>query len=117
MARDAKYDILFEPVRIGPKTMRNRFYQVPHCNGAGSIFPGTQAAFRGMKAEGGWAVVCTEQCAIDDENEITPNTLAILTDETHIGNGGTAAAQGCGLRIEGEATCSAVETRSRSTRT
>jgi dimethylamine/trimethylamine dehydrogenase len=81
MARDAKYDILFEPVRIGPKTMRNRFYQVPHCNGAGSIFPGTQAAFRGMKAEGGWAVVCTEQCAIDDENEITPNTLAILTDE------------------------------------
>jgi dimethylamine/trimethylamine dehydrogenase len=81
MARDPKYDILFEPVRIGPKTMRNRFYQVPHCNGAGVIHPGTQAAFRGMKAEGGWAVVCTEQCAIDDENELTPNTLAALSDE------------------------------------
>jgi dimethylamine/trimethylamine dehydrogenase len=81
MARDPKYDILFEPIQIGPKTMRNRFYQVPHCNGAGVTYPGTQAAFRGMKAEGGWAVVCTEQCAIDDENEITPNTLAVLTDE------------------------------------
>ncbi|MBT5675436.1 MAG: FAD-dependent oxidoreductase [Rhodospirillaceae bacterium] len=81
MARDPKYDVLFEPIQIGPKTMRNRFYQTPHCNGAGSILPGTQAAFRGLKAEGGWAVVCTEQCAIDDENELTPNTLATLTDE------------------------------------
>ena len=34
MPRDPKYDILFEPVRIGPKTMRNRFYQAPHCTGA-----------------------------------------------------------------------------------
>ena len=81
MARDAKYDILFEEVKVGPKVMRNRFYQTPHCNGAGSVYPGTQAGFRGMKAEGGWAVVCTEQCAIDDENELTPNTLATLTDE------------------------------------
>ena len=36
MARDPKYDILFEPIQIGPKTMKNRFYQVPHCNGSGS---------------------------------------------------------------------------------
>ena len=51
MARDPKYDVLFEPVRIGPKTMRNRFYQAPHCSGFGSEYPYTQAAFRGMKAE------------------------------------------------------------------
>ena len=31
MARDPKYDILFEPIRLGPKTLKNRFYQVPHC--------------------------------------------------------------------------------------
>ena len=31
MSRDPKYDVLFEPVRIGPKVMRNRFYQTPHC--------------------------------------------------------------------------------------
>ena len=33
IARDPRHDILFEPVRIGPKTLRNRFYQVPHCTG------------------------------------------------------------------------------------
>jgi dimethylamine/trimethylamine dehydrogenase len=27
------YDILFEPVRIGPVTAKNLFYQVPHCTG------------------------------------------------------------------------------------
>ena len=86
MARDPKYDILFDKVKIGPKVARNRFYQVPHCNGAGSIYPGTQAAFRGMKAEGGWGVVCTEQCAIDDEAEMTPNVLAVLSDEGDVIN-------------------------------
>lgn len=33
MARDPRYDILFEPVRIGPVVTKNRFYLVPHCNG------------------------------------------------------------------------------------
>ena len=35
---------MFEPVRIGPKTLRNRFYQVPHCSGFGTDKPWTQAA-------------------------------------------------------------------------
>jgi len=43
MARDPKHDILFQPIKIGPKTLRNRFYQVPHCIGAGSDRPGFQA--------------------------------------------------------------------------
>ena len=34
MTRDPRYDILFEPVNIGPKTMKNRFYQAPHATGA-----------------------------------------------------------------------------------
>ena len=29
MSRDSRYDVLFEPVRIGPVTAPNRFYQVP----------------------------------------------------------------------------------------
>ena len=62
MPREPKYDVLFEPVQLGPKTLRNRFWQVPHCNGAGSDRPGMQAAFRGMKAEGGWGAVFTEAC-------------------------------------------------------
>ena len=52
MARDPRYDILFEPVRIGPVTARNRFYQVPHCNGMGYRDPSAMAAMRGVKAEG-----------------------------------------------------------------
>ena len=55
MARDPKHDILFEPIKVGPKTMKNRFYQVPHCNGFGSEKPFSQAYFRALKAEGGFA--------------------------------------------------------------
>ena len=55
--RDPRYDVLFEPVRIGPVVARNRFYQVPHCNGMGWTQPRALAALRGIKAEGGWAVV------------------------------------------------------------
>ena len=72
MTRDPRYDILFEPVRIGPVVARNRFYQVPHCNGAGIQFPHGQAAMRGMKAEGGWAVVNTEWCSIHPSMDIPP---------------------------------------------
>src|SRR6185369_16284565 len=58
-----KYDILFEPIQIGPKVLKNRFYQVPHCIGAGSDKPGFQAAHRSIKAEGGWAAMNTEYCS------------------------------------------------------
>ena len=44
MSRDPRYDILFEPVKIGPVTARNRFYQVPHCTGMGWQRPRTLAA-------------------------------------------------------------------------
>ncbi|WP_079064416.1 FAD-dependent oxidoreductase [Streptomyces sp. NRRL F-4489] len=64
MSRPARFDILFEPLRIGPVTTKNRFYQVPHCNGMGRAYPSPMAAMRGVKAEGGWGVVCTEQCDI-----------------------------------------------------
>ncbi len=64
MPRDPSYDVLFEPVRIGPVTARNRFYQVPHCNGMGRAWPTPMAVMRGVKAEGGWAVVSTEQCDV-----------------------------------------------------
>ncbi len=37
MARDPRYDVLFEPIKIGPVTAPNRFYQVPHCNGMGRV--------------------------------------------------------------------------------
>jgi len=81
MTREARHDILFEPVQIGPKTLRNRFYQVPHCTGFGVEKPWTQAAFRGMKAEGGWAAVCTEYCSISQESDESPYVSARLWDD------------------------------------
>jgi hypothetical protein len=44
MARDPKYDILFDNVKIGPRPARNRFFQTAHCAGPGSERPGAQAA-------------------------------------------------------------------------
>jgi dimethylamine/trimethylamine dehydrogenase len=72
MTRDPRYDVLFEPVRIGPHIARNRFYQVPHCNGMGYRDASALAAMRGMKAEGGWAVVCTEMVEIHHTADVSP---------------------------------------------
>ncbi len=84
MARDPRYDILFEPVRIGPVTAKNRFYQVPHCAGMGHLHPSAGAAMRGVKAEGGWAVVCTEECEIHPSGDIAPYVEARLWDDRDI---------------------------------
>ena len=84
MLRDPRYDILFEPVRIGPLTARNRFYQVPHCTGMGWALPRTLAAMRGMKAEGGWAVVNTEYCSIHPSSDDTPYPYARLWDDEDV---------------------------------
>jgi dimethylamine/trimethylamine dehydrogenase len=70
--RDPRHDILFEPVRIGPKVAKNRFYQVPHCNGGGYRDPSAVAEMRRTKAEGGWGVIFTEQTEIHPTSEITP---------------------------------------------
>jgi dimethylamine/trimethylamine dehydrogenase len=70
--RDPRYDILFEPQQIGPLTAKNRFYQVPHCNGGGYRDPSAAAAMRGIKSEGGWGVIFTEQTEMHHSSEITP---------------------------------------------
>ena len=36
---DPRHAILFEPVQVGPKTLPNRFYQVPHATGFGAVKP------------------------------------------------------------------------------
>ena len=82
--RDPRYDILFEPVDIGPVTARNRFYQVPHCNGMGYRDPTALAWMRGVKAEGGWAVVCTEQVEFHHTSDINPFIELRLWDDRDI---------------------------------
>ena len=83
MTRDPRYDILFEPVQIGPVTARNRFYQVPHCTGIGWTQPETIARLRGIKAEGGWAVVC-------DGGNRNPSHRGLRTVPSKAGCGTTA---------------------------
>jgi dimethylamine/trimethylamine dehydrogenase len=78
------YDILFETVRIGPVLAPNRFYQVPHCNGFGHRMPQGTAAMRGMKAEGGWGVVCTEETEIHHTSDLSPYFEGRLWDEGDI---------------------------------
>lgn len=70
--RDPRFDVLFEPVQIGPVRTKNRFVQVPHCNGMGYRDPTAQAAMRRVKAEGGWSIVCTEEVEIHPTSDITP---------------------------------------------
>ncbi len=84
MSRDPRYDILFEPVQIGPVTARNRFYQVPHCNGMGHQMPEAHAAMREIKAQGGWAVVSTEECEIHPSGDVSPYVEARLWDDGDI---------------------------------
>ena len=84
MPRDPRYDVLFEPVKIGPITTKNRFYQVPHCNGMGHRFPHGMAAMRGMKAAGGWGMVCTEECEIHPTSDLSPGALMRLWDDSDI---------------------------------
>ncbi len=81
MSAEHRYDLLFEPVRIGPVTAPNRFYQVPHCTGMGFRMPKSLAAMRETKAEGGWGVVCTEYCSIHPSSDDLPLPSASLWDE------------------------------------
>jgi dimethylamine/trimethylamine dehydrogenase len=95
VTRDSRFDPLFEPVTIGPVVAKNRFYQVPHCNGMGYARPQAHAAMRAVKAEGGWAVVSTEEVEIHPSSDVAPYiegrlwddrdvpALALLTDAIH----------------------------------
>jgi len=84
MSRDPKYDILFEPVKIGPVTAPNRFFQVPHCNTLGHGRPRAEAANRRIKAEGGWGVICTQEVEIHPSAEITPSIEGRIWDDRDI---------------------------------
>ena len=84
MARNPRYDVLFEPVKIGPVTARNRFYAVPHAAGMTNSMPHMRAAFRETKAEGGWGVVCSGYVSIDPSSDDTPLPCATLWDDEDI---------------------------------
>ncbi|MBL9050527.1 MAG: NAD(P)-binding protein [Tabrizicola sp.] len=76
--RDPRYDVLFEPVQIGPLRTKNRFWQVPHCSGMGHRYPNAEARMRTIKAEGGWGVISTQEAEIHPSSDITPANEARL---------------------------------------
>jgi dimethylamine/trimethylamine dehydrogenase len=84
MTREPRFDILFEPVKIGPVVAKNRFFQVPHCNGMGHARPRAHAAMREVKAEGGWAVVSTEEVEIHPSSDLAPYIEGRLWDDADI---------------------------------
>ncbi len=81
---DQRFDLLFEPVRIGPVTAPNRFYSVPHASGMMSANPRMRAAFRETKAEGGWGVVCTGANSIHPTSDDSPFPCATFWDEADV---------------------------------
>lgn len=84
--RDPKHDVLFEPIALGPKVMRNRFWQTPHSIQAGSDYPGFQAGYRGTKAEGGWGAVFIEATSIAVDADADPLTIGRLWDDDDVAN-------------------------------
>ena len=84
MGRNSRYDILFEPVKIGPVTAPNRFYCTPHALGTGNQMPHTRAAMREVRAEGGWGVVNTGYCSIHPSSDDAPLPYCRLWDDEDI---------------------------------
>jgi len=67
---------LFEPLAIGPHIAPNRFYSVPYSSGWGNHEVRLEAAHRGIRAMGGWGVVCTGEVIFSREagTHILPST-------------------------------------------
>jgi dimethylamine/trimethylamine dehydrogenase len=82
--RDPRFNVLFEPVKIGPVTTPNRFYCVPHASGMTNTMPRMRAALRGTKAEGGWGVVCTGYVSVHPSSDDSPLPYATLWDDNDI---------------------------------
>ena len=84
MAIDSRYAPLFEEVKIGPVIAPNRFYSVPHASGMGDYYPQANAAFRAMKAAGGWGTVSIEETEIHPSTDILPYIMPRLMEDADI---------------------------------
>lgn len=67
MTEPRSVEALFEPIRIGPKVLKNRFYQVPHNPRFGTGRPVAHERYLALRAEGGWAAVCTGYAPVNQE--------------------------------------------------
>jgi dimethylamine/trimethylamine dehydrogenase len=81
---DARYAVLFEPVRIGPKVAPNRFFAVPHATGHSPLMPNGAIGLRAMKAEGGWGTVCMQVAEIDPSSDISNLPIEKFWDDVDV---------------------------------
>lgn len=83
--REPRYDVLFEPIQIGPVKAKNRFYTVPHalCMGLGKL--DEMIAYRRARAEGGWGTVCTGETYIHRTSDHAPLAVPSLANDSDIG--------------------------------
>ena len=80
----SRYDVLFEPVPIGPVTAPNRFYAVPHATGHGWNQPSGAIALRGMKAEGGWGTVSVQISEISADTDMANHPMERIWDHSDV---------------------------------
>ncbi|MFT5114145.1 MAG: dimethylamine/trimethylamine dehydrogenase, partial [Parasphingorhabdus sp.] len=80
MKTNAPYDILFEPVTIGPVVAPNRFYAVPHATGHGHLQPNGAIELRAMKAEGGWGVIAAQMTEIGPGSDMANHPMDRIWD-------------------------------------
>ena len=81
---DPRYDVLFEPVRIGPVTAPNQFCAAPHATGHGWAQPQGAIALRAMKAEGGWGTVVSQMTEIAPDSDMGNHPMDRLWDARDI---------------------------------
>ncbi|MFC6486975.1 NAD-binding protein [Nitratireductor sp. GCM10026969] len=84
MPRDPRYDILFEPLKIGPVTAPNRFVSMPHAIGFSYLMPNGAIGIREMRAEGGWGIVAMQLSEIDPTSDLSGLPYERLWDEEDV---------------------------------
>jgi len=86
MARDPKYDVLFEPVRNRPEDDAQPLLPDPTLLGVRQRVPTHPGCLSRHEGRGGWGLVNTEYCSIHPESDDRPNIQARLWDETDVRN-------------------------------
>ena len=72
---DSRYTKLFEEVRLGNVTLKNRFIMAPMstCDNLGFHMTDTMIRFIEERAKGGVAMIMTECLAVDNIDSMTSN--------------------------------------------
>jgi len=73
-----EYDILFEPIMIGPVKVPNKLYQPPHCTGYAETIK--NAFFRAEKAKGGFGLIIQEWTAVHPSSDYYPGRSGRIWD-------------------------------------